>query len=263
MQAIPTTYTYNGGIRMKIFSVFGITKSGKTTTIENIIRELRRRNYSVGSVKEIHFEAFKIDNEGTNTDRHRKAGSQLVTARGQYETDILYQNKLSMNEILRAYNHDFVVLEGVEDINAPKIITAHNTEEIEERLDETIIAISGIVSNHMDSYKGIPVINSETDIVKMVDLLEDKVFERLPDFPEDCCDACGYSCARLCVEIIKGNAKREDCIINSHKTRLKINGNEINMVPFVEKILYNAVLGVVGELDGYEDKSKIEITIGL
>ncbi|HCS10941.1 MAG TPA: molybdopterin-guanine dinucleotide biosynthesis protein, partial [Clostridiales bacterium] len=54
---------------MKVFSVIGITKSGKTTTIENIIKELRKRNYTVGSVKEIHFEEFKMDVEGTNTHR--------------------------------------------------------------------------------------------------------------------------------------------------------------------------------------------------
>jgi molybdopterin-guanine dinucleotide biosynthesis protein B len=30
---------------MRIFSVFGITQSGKTTTIENIIRELKKRRY--------------------------------------------------------------------------------------------------------------------------------------------------------------------------------------------------------------------------
>jgi molybdopterin-guanine dinucleotide biosynthesis protein B len=32
---------------MKVFSVIGLSKSGKTTTIENIIKELRRRNYTV------------------------------------------------------------------------------------------------------------------------------------------------------------------------------------------------------------------------
>jgi Molybdopterin-guanine dinucleotide biosynthesis protein len=32
---------------MRAFSVFGITKSGKTTTIENIISELRRRKNNV------------------------------------------------------------------------------------------------------------------------------------------------------------------------------------------------------------------------
>ncbi len=247
---------------MRVFSVFGITKSGKTTTIENIIKELCKRKYRVGSVKEIHFEAFEIDMEGTNTDRHKKAGSQLVTARGEYETDVLYQSKLSMDEILKAYDHDFVVLEGVRDINAPKIVTAHNTEEIEERLDSSVFAIAGKVSNEMQAYKGIPVINAITDIDALVDLVEEKVFERLPEFPEECCSACGYSCVELCEAILKGNAERKDCVIHANRTCLKINGQNIPMVPFVEKILCNAVLGVVSELEGYKKDSKIEISIG-
>ena len=44
---------------MKVFSVIGLSKSGKTTTIENIIKELRRRNYTVGSVKEIHLKNLR------------------------------------------------------------------------------------------------------------------------------------------------------------------------------------------------------------
>ncbi|HOO12852.1 MAG TPA: molybdopterin-guanine dinucleotide biosynthesis protein B, partial [Bacillota bacterium] len=134
---------------MRVFSVFGITQSGKTTTIENIIRELRKRRYSVGSVKEIHFEKFAIDKEGTNTYRHRMAGSELVTARGYKETDILFQRMLSMDEILRFYHHDFVVLEGVTDCNVPKIVTARNTAEVDERLDDTVFAISGRIANDL------------------------------------------------------------------------------------------------------------------
>ncbi|MCL0076168.1 molybdopterin-guanine dinucleotide biosynthesis protein MobB, partial [Dehalococcoidia bacterium] len=102
---------------MKAFSVIGITQSGKTTTIENIIRGLKKRRYSVGSVKEIHFEEFAIDQEGTNTYRHRVAGSELVTARGYYETDILFPEQLSMEQILRFYEQDYIVLEGVTDCN--------------------------------------------------------------------------------------------------------------------------------------------------
>jgi molybdopterin-guanine dinucleotide biosynthesis protein B len=48
---------------------------------EAIIAELRRRNYRVGSVKDIHFEGFALDQEGTNTHRHKMAGAELVTAR--------------------------------------------------------------------------------------------------------------------------------------------------------------------------------------
>lgn len=57
---------------MKVLSVIGTSKTGKTTIIENIIRELRRRRYTVGSVKDIHFEKFAMDTEGTNTDRHKR-----------------------------------------------------------------------------------------------------------------------------------------------------------------------------------------------
>ena len=72
---------------MKIFSVCGISKSGKTTTIELLIKELIRRGYTVGSFKDIHFEQFAIDNEGTNTYRHKQAGARPVTARGISETE--------------------------------------------------------------------------------------------------------------------------------------------------------------------------------
>jgi len=106
---------------MRAFSVIGITKTGKTTTIENIIRELKKRNYSVGSIKEIHFDSFAIDITGTNTDRHRQAGSELVTARGYHETDIMFPSKLSVKEILRYYDQDYVIMEGVKDYNIPKI----------------------------------------------------------------------------------------------------------------------------------------------
>jgi molybdopterin-guanine dinucleotide biosynthesis protein B len=247
---------------MRVFSVYGITQSGKTTTIENIIRELKKRRYSVGSVKEIHFEKFAIDKEGTNTYRHRMAGSELVTARGYKETDILFQRMLSMDEILRFYHHDFVVLEGVTDCNVPKIVTAHNTAEVDERLDETVFAISGRLANDIEDYKGIPVISAVDNIEGLVDLIEQKVYEKLPDFPPECCSACGYSCNELAIRILKGQAKREDCLLSDSNIKLMIDGQQIGMVPFVQRILYNSIEGVVKELEGYKKGAKVEIRIG-
>ncbi|MGI6658193.1 MAG: molybdopterin-guanine dinucleotide biosynthesis protein MobB [Dethiobacteraceae bacterium] len=246
---------------MKVFSVFGITKSGKTTTIENIIAELRKRRYSVGSVKEIHFEKFAIDTEGTNTDRHKKAGSQLVTARGIYETDVLFPRQLAINDILNFYDHDYVVLEGVTDTCAPKIVTAHNTEEVDERLDDTVFAISGRLANSMQEYRGLPVINPITEREKLVDLIEEKVFTRLPDVAPECCAACGMSCTELAAGILKGTAKREDCVISDGSIILTIDGREIDIVPFVQKLLYNAVTGVAKELDGYRHNGEIVVKI--
>lgn len=246
---------------MKVFSVIGTTKSGKTTTIENIIKELRKRNYTVGSVKEIHFEQFEIDSEGTNTYRHKVAGSQLVTARGQYETDILFQNKLNINDILNFYNHDYVILEGVTDTCAPKIVTAHNVEGILEKMDDTTFVISGQISNKIEEYNGLPAINSITEIEKLVDLIEEKVFDRLPDMKDECCKRCGHTCKELCSLILKKEAKRRDCVLNDKSVTLKINGQEITMVPFVQNILKNSIEAIAKELRGFSENGDIEICI--
>ncbi|MCK4260368.1 MAG: molybdopterin-guanine dinucleotide biosynthesis protein MobB [Halanaerobiales bacterium] len=246
---------------MKVFSVFGISGTGKTTTIENIIRELKKRRYSVGSVKEIHFEEFAIDLTGSNTDRHRKAGSELVTARGFHETDILYPEKLSIDEILSHYHHDYVVLEGVIDRSFPRIITASTIEEIDERIDGYVFAISGRIANELSEYRGLPVINSMTDVDVLVDLIEEKVFHKLPDFPAKCCKACGLDCRELGIKILKGEAKREDCVISKGNVKLFIDQKEVEMVSFVQRILRNAVLGVVKELDGYKPGVNIEVKI--
>lgn len=163
---------------MKVISVIGITGSGKTTTIENIIKELKKRKYTVGSVKEIHFEEFKIDIDGSNTHRHKVAGSELVTARGYYETDILFQEKLSMEKILSFYDQDFVILEGVSDGGFPKIITGHHIEDIESKIHKTAFAISGRISGEISEYQGLPAINSMDSIEELVDLIEEKAMDR-------------------------------------------------------------------------------------
>ena len=202
-----------------------------------------------------------LDIEGTNTHRHKTAGSQLVTARGIYETDVLFQRKLSMNEILAFYNHDFVILEGVRDTCAPKIVTAHDVEGILEKLDETTFAISGQISNSLREYDGLPVINSLTEIEKLVDLIEEKVFDRLPDMKDECCKKCGYTCRELSSMILKGRAERRDCALTENSVTLKINGQDIAMNPFVQNILKNAVEAIAKELDGYTESGDIEVCI--
>ncbi len=167
---------------MRLFSIIGITQSGKTTTIEAIISELCRRGYSVGSVKEIHFEQFAIDNPESNTARHKRAGSQLVTARGYYETDILYQSKLPMEQILSNYDYDFVALEGVRDLAVPTIIAAHTEEEVDQRLGDQVFAITGRLADRIDQYRGLPALSAvdSEQLTKLVDLLEQQPTEWQP-----------------------------------------------------------------------------------
>lgn len=240
----------------------GVSLSGKTTTIENILQELSRRRYSVGTVKEIHFEDFSIDKPGTNTYRHHQAGAQLVTARGFYETDILFKEKLDVKEILKFYDYDYVILEGVEDFYVPKIITAITLEEIEEKFDETAFMISGRIADEIDEYKGLPVLNALEDIDEIVKLINDKVFRPLPNLSAECCSACGFNCQEMVARILKQKSSLDQCqVLNSNSVKLSINGQEIKMVPFVQDILSNSVQAVVKELDGYQENATIEIKI--
>lgn len=246
---------------MKVFSVFGITNSGKTTTVEKVITELRRRRYTVGSVKNIHYEKFTIETEGTNTDRHKKAGAQLVTARGLFETDILFPSQLPIGKILEFYNHDFVILEGVDDYNVPKIVCGQTIKELDERKNPSVFAFSGVISNELKEYRGLPVINSLKNIQEMVDLIEDIVFPVLPNVAPECCSLCGMSCQELLHAILRGEKKREDCLLDSGEVKLYIDDREIPMVQFVQDIFEKTVGGLVSTLEGCKKYGKIQLEI--
>lgn len=249
---------------MKAIAVNGTSDSGKTAVCTVLIEGLRRRGYTVGSVKEIHCKDFAIDVPGTDTARHREAGSQLVTARGCLETDILFQSKLPIAEILSHYQQDYVILEGVTDCNVPRIITAHNLAEVKERMDCRAIAVSGVIAKSSDSnILGLPVFNAYKDSEALLDFVVERAFSPLPSFSKDCCGRCGYSCGELAGRIAQREAEREDCLLWSQETELTVDGVPIAMVPFVQTILKNAVLAIAGELEGFKEKSTVEVRFNL
>lgn len=222
---------------MKSLSVIGTSNSGKTTTVEAIIKELRYRGYTVGTVKEIHFAGFKLDTPGSDTDRHHRAGSAVVTARGISETDVLFDHPLSIEEISSFYKQDYLVLEGVRDANVPKIITAHNEQEVDERLDDSVFAIAGVISNQRKEYKGRMVLNSLTDVRALVDLIEKRVPDRLPNLPNGVCTLCGINCQEMMRQIIRGEKERRDCLMDHQIVHLQMGGQEI-MLPLSKCLDY-------------------------
>ena len=160
---------------MKVFSIIGVSGSGKTTTVEAVVAELRRRNWTVGTVKDIHFQGFALDREGTNTFRHKTAGAQLVTARGMFETDLMFPTRLALADVLAHYHHDYVVLEGTLDFYGPGIIAAGSEQEIDERRRDAIFAVVGRIANRLTEYRGLPVIDVLTNPKALVDLIENSV----------------------------------------------------------------------------------------
>ena len=224
---------------MKVFTVIGTSGSGKTTTIEAVVAELRRRGLRVGSVKEIHNEAFAIDPSPTsNTHRHRAAGSELVTARGYFVTDVLYPKKLPMKEILRHYKgYDWVVLEGVDDLPVPCVICAHDVAGLELKWRNDAICTAGRIGAKFEEYRRFPAYNVLEEAEQLCDYLQDNVPDYLECFDPDDPDP-------------------------GMDITLSIDGVPIRMVPFVQKILRNAVLGVVSELEGYQEGKEVVLRLG-
>lgn len=165
---------------MKVLNVQGRKKTGKTTTVTNIIAELTRRGYSVGSVKSIHIDGFSMDSENADTGKHRKAGADPVTARCHGETNIMFGGKMNLREILKYYDNDWVVIESHVDLNCPNIITgktaeysgAGKDESLAEQINELTIACSGVISNDISEFRGLPVINPVAEIERLVDVIE-------------------------------------------------------------------------------------------
>lgn len=162
---------------MKVLSVIGYSNTGKTTLIENLIKELKNRGYTIGTVKEIGCDDFTIDKQGTNTYRHKVAGSQQISARSLRETDIMYQKKLDLDELLMYYNHDYVILEGITDCKIPNIVTGITLDDIEKKINNNTILISGVFANVFNKYNNIKVINCKTKIKKLTDIVEKEVNE--------------------------------------------------------------------------------------
>ncbi len=162
---------------MKIFAVYGSSKSGKTATVVEIIKELRMRGYSVSTIKDVHMENFVGDTVGKDTWRHWKAGAEMVGLRSPRESIIMIKRSVTLDELIGHFQSDYLVLEGFKAITMPKILCAADEWHIKEELQDLVFCISGIVSTHASEYKGLPIINALTNAPALVNLIERKSLE--------------------------------------------------------------------------------------
>lgn len=105
-----------------IITVVGFSNSGKTTLIEKLLPELKRRGLKVGTVKHAHH-GFSIDREGKDSWRHQQAGADMVAVAGPAKTAMIIQSPLGRLEDIRHWmtGMDLIVAEGWKSERMPKI----------------------------------------------------------------------------------------------------------------------------------------------
>ena len=98
-----------------ILSIVGKSGTGKTTFLENLIPELKRRGYRVATIKHHFHPGFEIDYPGKDTWRHAKAGSDLViiAAPDKIASIQRLDRELDLDEIVAGIQQvDIVLTEG-------------------------------------------------------------------------------------------------------------------------------------------------------
>ena len=115
---------------MKVISIVGYKKSGKTTLVELLVSSLKKHG-TVGTVKHLH--DHNIGEQGTDTQKHAAAGADVVVAvtPGELVKFSKGNDLTTALDELADSGMDFGVVEGFKDSGLPKIalggIEAKNT----------------------------------------------------------------------------------------------------------------------------------------
>ncbi|HIJ91103.1 MAG: molybdopterin-guanine dinucleotide biosynthesis protein B [Desulfobulbaceae bacterium] len=210
-----------------VIAFIGKPDSGKTTLLEKLIPELRRRGYRIGTIKH-HVHTFEMDKPGKDTWRHKQAGASTVALSSPTGLGIIrdVDEDLSIEELVGRYygDIDLVITEGYKRLALPKIEIFRSTlhdAPLPDR-DDTWIAMVSDIAGATD----LPCFGLD-DIIGLADFLEERFIKPFP----------------------------------RQKTSLLVNGRPVYLNAFVESFLRQAITGMTCSLKGCQDPQEIIITI--
>ncbi|MDE2759680.1 MAG: molybdopterin-guanine dinucleotide biosynthesis protein B [Rhodobacteraceae bacterium] len=110
---------------MNILGIAGWKNSGKTTLVRSLITELTNRNIRVSTLKHAHHD-FDIDQPGTDSYKHRKAGAQEVLIVSSRRWALIHEetevSKPDLTTMLgKLEDTDLVLVEGFKSLSFPKL----------------------------------------------------------------------------------------------------------------------------------------------
>jgi len=237
------------------------SNSGKTTVIEHLVAELAGRGYRVATIKHIPKENFTIDREGSDSWKHARAGAGAVVALSPGEAAFILKTsgEMGVAEVLKKLRsfgeYDFVLIEGFRKESFPKIVAARSEEDARSLVDDSTIAVSGVIAGREGVPDlGVPVIDATRHAGKLADLLESeelRVKSTLSKLPKlDCGDCGSESCLQMAERIARGEKSFNDCVVLSAGRRVEIliSGRRVPIGSFVQGFVRGVVLGMLSSL---------------
>jgi formylmethanofuran dehydrogenase subunit E len=107
-----------------LITVIGKSKSGKTTLIENVVRELSARGYRIATIKHHSHSGFEIDYPGKDSWRFAQARSQqvVIAAPDKLASYQTLDHEMSLDDIASEIKDvDLILVEGYRQSNKPCI----------------------------------------------------------------------------------------------------------------------------------------------
>lgn len=211
---------------MKIFAFVGNSNTGKTHLISQLLSVLKRRGYSVAVIKHCA-RGFELDTDGKDSWNFMEAGADAVAMASPERMAILSHNRDRSGPESIAVKHfempDIVLVEGFKGDKTIKKIEVLK-KGISEKIESIPEELFAVVSDFaIDTDK--PVFKPD-QIDQIANLIQDSV------------------------------VKRKSSI------SLHIDGDSIPMNDFVQKIFTNAILGMIGSLEGIkEDPERITVSL--
>jgi molybdopterin-guanine dinucleotide biosynthesis protein B len=208
-----------------VVSIVGYSKSGKTTLIQKLIEELRRRGRRVAAVKHTRG-SFDMDRPGKDTWRYAEAGAESIGILAPQRCAMLKQlpREYAYDEVLRVVgaNADLVLLEGLHGGPAPKV-EVHRAE-----LKQGLRC-------------------APDDLLAVV--TDERLDLDCPQFAPDEIEPIASLIEPLIVEPSAGGV----CLL--------VNGEPVPLGAFAQKVLANTILGFLSALKGIGAIKTVSVSI--
>ena len=163
----------------KIISFVGKSNVGKTTHLEKVIAEIKKRGYKVAIIKH-HKHDFEIDVPGKDTWRHARAGADSVVISSPHKIALIEKvpKEKTLDEIAgKLQGVDIIITEGYKMGKKPKVEIVRK-----ERSTELMCDPKELIALVTDCDIEIDVPKFEFGQVKeLVDMIEEK-FMKTKDF---------------------------------------------------------------------------------
>ena len=209
-----------------VVSIVGKSRSGKTTLIEGLVAELKRRGYRVATIKHSP-EGFEIDQRGKDSWRHAQSGSDAVVISSPQKLALIQpqDHDATIQEVLPLLGPDFDIALAEGFRKSPGLKIEVHRKELGEGLLLSPEQLLAIVSDQpFDA--DVPQFSWE-DISGVASFIEGKLISKWP----------------------------------AAEAVVMVNGSRLSLNRFTRQIIANTLIGMVSTLKGAGEIKSLDVFV--